>query len=335
MSPLDTIRSIGRPLAYYPAMARHVGGVNAAIFLGQLLYWDERTENALGVHKTSEQWEDETGLTAKQQSLVRNSLKKLGLLIETHRRLEHRIYFKLDHDAFNAFMKKINTTKEPSESSSDEGNNEVNGEQTEGDLPNPPKVIPPTAQRSVREQPKGEAPNTPKVDPLIDTETTAETTTENLLGDDSPEEVFLQNYLKLSFANHTREHAASLVELMQKSVKVKNQENLLTLLLAFDRFWCAGLVKRSRATAVPAFIKTLKTLKMKPAAFADMAVADIEARKKSQQPGIESLHPTTYLNEQRWTDELSTTPSNHTSGDKHANFANQDYSAGVADDGSF
>lgn len=335
MSPLDTIRSIGRPLAYYPAMARHLGGVNAAIFLGQLLYWDERTENALGVHKTSEQWEEETGLTAKQQALVRSSLKKLGLLIETHRRLEHRIYFKLDHDAFNEFMKKINVNQSASESSADNQNNEGNGEHTEGDSPNPPKVVPPTAQRSVREQPEGEAPNTPNSNPLIDTETTAETTTENLLGDDSPEEVFLQNYLKLSSANHTREHAVSLVEQVQKHSKLKNQENLLTLLLAFDRFWCAGLVKRSRATAVPAFIKQLKTLKMRPDDFVDMVVADIAARKKAQQPGIDSLHPETYLNQQRWTDELSTTPSNHNSGDKHGNFANQDYSAGVADDGSF
>lgn len=178
MSPLDAIRSMGRPLAYYPAMAKHVGGINAAIFLGQLMYWDERTDNALGVHKTSEQWEDETGLTAKQQALVRSSLKKLGLLIETHRRLEHRIYFKLDHDAFNELMKQINAKKSDSETNLDEQDSEGNGEQSNGQMPNTPKVVPPNDQRAVREQTKGKPPVDPKVNPLIDTEITAETTTE-------------------------------------------------------------------------------------------------------------------------------------------------------------
>lgn len=334
MSPLDTIRSIGRPLAYYPAMAKHVGGVNAAIFLGQLMYWDERTDNVLGVHKSSEQWEEETGLTAKQQALVRSGLKKLGLLIETNRRLEHRIYFKLDHDAFNKLMKKINVNANESEPSGDSENNKGNGEQTKGKTPNTPKVDSPNDERSVREQPKGKAPDAPKVNPLIDTETTAETTTENLLGDESPQEVFLQNYLELSSANHNRENAISLIALMQKSAKPKKQEHLLTLLLAFDRFWCAGLVKRSRATAVPAFIRQLKTLRMRPDDFVDMAVADIAARKKAQQPGIDQLHPETYLNQQRWTDELPT-DTNQTSGAKHANFANKDYSTGINADGSF
>lgn len=104
MSPLDTIRSLGRPLAYYPAIAKHVGGINAAIFLGQLMYWDERTaDELLGVYKSSEQWEHETGLSYKEQMNARRKLRDLGLLVETHKRLQHRIYYKLDRAAFFHF----------------------------------------------------------------------------------------------------------------------------------------------------------------------------------------------------------------------------------------
>lgn len=332
MSPLDTIRSIGRPLAYYPAMAKHVGGVNAAIFLGQLMYWDERTEDKLGVYKSSEQWEAETGLTYKEQVNVRKKLKALGLLIETNRRLEHRIYFKLDHDAFNELMKQI-TVDEPAANKTD-SNTEEDGETPKGNSPKEPKGDSPIDQRSFREQPNGSVPTDPNGNSLIDTETTAETTTENILGDESPDEDFLRSYLETSLAKHTRENAISLIGLMQKSAKPKKPENLLTLLLAFDRFWCAGLVKRSRATAVPAFVKQLRVLQMRPDDFVDMVVADIAARKTAQQIGIDQLHPTTYLNEQRWTDELLTT-TNQTQGAKHGNFASQDYHAGVTDDGSF
>ncbi|RSE60384.1 hypothetical protein EGT81_12705 [Alcaligenes faecalis] len=107
MKPLDTIRAIGRPIAYHAALARHVGGVATAIFLGQLMYWDERSTDDRGVHKESKQWEDETGLSYREQATARKKLRDLGLLIETPERLQHRIYYKLDREAFNAWIEAI------------------------------------------------------------------------------------------------------------------------------------------------------------------------------------------------------------------------------------
>ena len=105
MSPLNAIRSIGRPVAFFPALAKYVGGVNAAILLGQLMYWDERTqENGLGVYKTTQQWEDETGLSYREQRTAREKLKERGLLIETYQRLNHRMFYKLDRAAFNTLI---------------------------------------------------------------------------------------------------------------------------------------------------------------------------------------------------------------------------------------
>jgi len=107
MRPLDSVRTLGRPIAYHSSLAKHVGGVTAAIFLSQLMYWDERSKSELGVHKTAEEWELETGLSYREQAGARKKLRELGLLIETEQRLQHRIYYKLDHDSFNEFMERI------------------------------------------------------------------------------------------------------------------------------------------------------------------------------------------------------------------------------------
>ena len=76
MRPLDTIRAIGRPIAYHASLARHVGGVATAIFLGQLMYWDERSTDERGVHKESKQWEEETGLSYREQTTARKKLRE-------------------------------------------------------------------------------------------------------------------------------------------------------------------------------------------------------------------------------------------------------------------
>ncbi|MFC3865867.1 hypothetical protein [Alcaligenes aquatilis] len=107
MRPLDTIRAIGRPIAYHASLARHVGGVATAIFLGQLMYWDERSTDERGVHKESKQWEEETGLSYREQTTARKKLRDLGLLVETPERLHHRIYYKLDREAFNAWIETL------------------------------------------------------------------------------------------------------------------------------------------------------------------------------------------------------------------------------------
>lgn len=125
MKPLDTIRAIGRPIAYHAALARHVGGVATAIFLGQLMYWDEKSTDERGVHKESKQWEDETGLSYREQATARKKLRDLGLLIETPERLKHRIFYKLDREAFNAWIESVSEGSEPE-----------NGELREAQLPN-------------------------------------------------------------------------------------------------------------------------------------------------------------------------------------------------------
>lgn len=106
MSPSDTLKILGRPIAYHPRLARLLGSVNAAILFGQLVYWSDKTKHELGIYKTAAQIEDETGLSVKEQETARKKLKEHGVLLETHKRLEHRLYFKIDFAAYDELVYK-------------------------------------------------------------------------------------------------------------------------------------------------------------------------------------------------------------------------------------
>lgn len=141
MRPTDLMLNLGRPVAFYPGMARHVGGVNACLFLCQLLYWSDKATSELGVYKTAEEWTEETGLSYKEQATARRKLKEFGLIEEIEKRLEHKIFYLINLDRLNDLLESGNSRK----------------------------VNPRNAQRDVRGSTKGQS------DP---TENTTESTTE-------------------------------------------------------------------------------------------------------------------------------------------------------------
>jgi hypothetical protein len=104
MRVADVLRELGRPIAYYPFLARYLGGVNAAVFFCQIFYWQDKATSELGVHKTSAELESETGLSYEEQRSARASLRASGVLIETEKRIEHKIYFRVDEDALEQIL---------------------------------------------------------------------------------------------------------------------------------------------------------------------------------------------------------------------------------------
>ena len=104
MKPSESLRVAGRPIAYYPKLAKPLGGVNAAILFGHFFYWHDRTQHELGIYRTAEEIEIETGLSVQEQRTARAKLRERGVLIETEKRIEHRIYYKLNLDAFDDLM---------------------------------------------------------------------------------------------------------------------------------------------------------------------------------------------------------------------------------------
>ncbi|MGF6643134.1 hypothetical protein [Paraburkholderia sp. GAS82] len=100
----DVLRELGRPIAYYPYLSRYLGGVNACVLFCQLFYWQDKAFSELGVHKTSEELQHETGLSYEEQRAARTALRACGVLVETSRRIEHKIYFRIDEDALERLI---------------------------------------------------------------------------------------------------------------------------------------------------------------------------------------------------------------------------------------
>lgn len=111
MSLTTSLANVGRAIAYYPQLSKFFGSVNASIFFAQLHYWQARSGDEMGVFKTADEWTEETGLSYREQATARKILIDMGVLVETHKRLQHRVYYRLDlaavdfaFDAWNALQ---------------------------------------------------------------------------------------------------------------------------------------------------------------------------------------------------------------------------------------
>ncbi|ARB06780.1 hypothetical protein [Acinetobacter phage BUCT629] len=104
MSHYLTLKGIGRPVAYFPKLGVYLDSVTAGVFLCQMIYWHDKATSELGVYKTSEEIQEETGLTYREQVTARKKLCSLGLIEETNKRLEHKIYFKFNESVFDEWL---------------------------------------------------------------------------------------------------------------------------------------------------------------------------------------------------------------------------------------
>ena len=127
VSRADAVRDLGRPVTYYPSLARIVG-VRECVFLMQMVYWstDSKSEDSGWIYKSSKDWELELGLTERQQRLVRDNMKRMGLIDENYVRLRHRMYFRLNWARYNDVLAEAAVlAKREAEGGSDR---KVNGE---------------------------------------------------------------------------------------------------------------------------------------------------------------------------------------------------------------
>lgn len=107
MRPSDLVRDFGQPVAYYPGLVKHFGSVNAAVLFCQFFYWTGKEVSELGIYKTTEEIEQETGLSYEEQLTARKKLKRRGVLKETNKRLEHRIYYRIDTDVLDMLLSQV------------------------------------------------------------------------------------------------------------------------------------------------------------------------------------------------------------------------------------
>ncbi|MGE6659579.1 helix-turn-helix domain-containing protein [Pseudomonas sp. NPDC077408] len=94
----------GDAVAFYPAF-RKVLGLNAAAtqFLSQAVYWTERTDDGW-FYKTTEEWNEELGLTLEEVKGARKKLKSIGLLTEQRKGIPAKLYYKVDTDELLAVL---------------------------------------------------------------------------------------------------------------------------------------------------------------------------------------------------------------------------------------
>lgn len=127
------------------------------------------------------------------------------------------------------------------------------------------------------------------------------------LGDKGKEKVS-QSVMTL---NDTVSTCAELDKTILDKTKLNNNKDIVqqaapcTFEDDFNYFWVnSGLKKLNKKAAKPAFKKAMKLLKLDSLGTAEKLTADCQMRLVAMQQGFDMIHPTTYLNGQRWEDEI-------------------------------
>ncbi len=99
-----------RPVAYHPLLAKALGSVEAAVWVSQLLYWTGKEADPEGwIYKTQAEWEDETGLSRRNQETARRNLGEegKGVLEEALKQMPARLHYRLNLDKLADILSEI------------------------------------------------------------------------------------------------------------------------------------------------------------------------------------------------------------------------------------
>ena len=92
----DFLDGVGHPVAYYPALAGPLG-VKAVVLCCQNAHWQiEQEAGESGVHRTLGELSRATVLARTELDSARRVLRNASVLIETERRLEHKMFYRIN-----------------------------------------------------------------------------------------------------------------------------------------------------------------------------------------------------------------------------------------------
>lgn len=97
------MQMFARPIAYHRIFVTLTGSVTAAVMLSQAFYWSKVTKNPAGwFYKTAEEWEEETGLSRKEQATARKKLKEHKWWQEELRKANGAptLHYRINQDGF-------------------------------------------------------------------------------------------------------------------------------------------------------------------------------------------------------------------------------------------
>jgi hypothetical protein len=106
VSSYDVLRQLlsDRPIAFHPALARVLGGINEALLFQQIAYWSDKGSDPEWIYKTQADIEEETTLARTQQENARRKLRSLGVLEEQKRGVPARLYYRVNWEAIFALL---------------------------------------------------------------------------------------------------------------------------------------------------------------------------------------------------------------------------------------
>ncbi|MCX3081297.1 MULTISPECIES: replication protein RepO [Klebsiella] len=111
---MNILPLLDRPIAFQRSFIRLDIGVTAALFLSQMTYWTNRSDDDGWVYKTQEEWEEETGLSRYEQEGARKKLRSIGVLLEKKKGVPARLFYKIDNDVlFQALVAANKNAEKP------------------------------------------------------------------------------------------------------------------------------------------------------------------------------------------------------------------------------
>lgn len=97
ITPQMLLAILGNPIAYHRIYATITGSVTSAVMLSQAMYWTPRSSDPLGwFYKTADEWQEETGLSRREQETARRILKDLQILEEKKQGLPCKLFFRVN-----------------------------------------------------------------------------------------------------------------------------------------------------------------------------------------------------------------------------------------------
>jgi hypothetical protein len=103
---MGVLELLDRPIAYHRVFVTLTGSVKAAVMLSQAVYWQKRARQADGWwYKSAEEWEDETGLTRREQETARKDCEKF--LKSALRGIPATLFWRVDQDALDSAIREI------------------------------------------------------------------------------------------------------------------------------------------------------------------------------------------------------------------------------------
>lgn len=103
-----------RPIAFHRVLVRVTGGVKSALMLGQLIYWSKRTKDVDGwVYKTQKEWEEETGLTRREQETARKMLVERKVIEEKLAKSPAKLHYRIHPQFAQNVQTRLHETAKP------------------------------------------------------------------------------------------------------------------------------------------------------------------------------------------------------------------------------